>query len=564
MLEFIKDPLTHMVRNSCDHGLESAEKRLAAGKPETGTIRLSAHHEGGHIIIEIADDGAGLNTARIREKILEKGLLGPVETAALTDAQVHRYIFAPGFSTASQVTNLSGRGVGMDVVRTNIEAIGGSTEGKGTIFSIKIPLTLAIVSALILGARGHRFACPQTSVLELVRVGPNAEHQIDTLNAAPVLRLRERLLPLVDLGGLLKLPEQSADPDRPRYVVVMHVGAQRFGLIVDEVHDTEEIVVKPLSALLRGAPMLSGATILGDGAVVLILDPNALAGAIGRSHDQSEAGDAGIAAKADGRPDDEQSLILFRAGGESLKAVPLKLVTRLEEVEATALERADGRMVLQYRGQLMPVTHLGGDYAFRTEGKQAILVFTLGASSFGLAVDEIVDIVHATVTLDLAADRPGVIGAAVVRGKATEIVDVSTYLNSAEADWLDRRGPKAAPKGRVLLVEANDFVRNLLAPMLQAAGYEATFESDFEAALGRSASGEQFDVILADVDTDPKAAQRFAETIAADPVWAGAARVALSGQSASVHQFSDTVRKTDRASLIAAIDYAVRQKDFAA
>jgi two-component system chemotaxis sensor kinase CheA len=275
VLELIRDPLTHMVRNSADHGLEGTQERIDLGKPANGTIKLAAFHEGGYIVIRIADNGRGLNTARIREKIIEKGLASRGEVEGMNDQQVHRYIFAAGFSTAAAVTNLSGRGVGMDVVRTNIEQIGGqidltSVAGQGTTFTIKIPLTLAIVSALIVGAGAQKFAVPQTAVMELVRTGLNAEHKIEKINDALVLRLRNNLLPLVQLGPTLQL--EAAKDEDATFVMVIQVGERRYGLVVNDVLDTEEIVVKPLATILRDVDVFSGATILGDGAVALILD----------------------------------------------------------------------------------------------------------------------------------------------------------------------------------------------------------------------------------------------------------------------------------------------------
>jgi two-component system chemotaxis sensor kinase CheA len=565
VLELIKDPLTHMIRNSVDHGIEQPNKRLEANKPELGVIRLAAHHEGGHILIVVQDDGAGLNTTRIRQKAVEKGLVSASEALAMTDAQIHRFIFAPGFSTAQAVTNLSGRGVGMDVVKTNIEIIGGSielssVEGVGSTFRIKIPLTLAIVSALILGAGGQRFAAPQTSVLELVRVGGGSDHVIDRLNETPVLRLRERLLPLVELSGALNLAAGAAT-DAARYVVVMQVGAQQFGVVVDEVCDTEEIVVKPLASLLRGVPMLSGATILGDGSVVVILDPNGLAKAVGRVHDEKSSQTAAVGANASAA-DNVQGLILFRAGSETLKAVPLKLITRLEEVAADAIERADGRTVLQYRGALMPIIHAAGDYAFKAEGKQPILVFSRDNRAIGLAVDKIVDIVHEPVTIDLATDHSGVIGAAIIRGKATEIADISHYLGAATNDWRDRRGEKA--KGTVLLIEQSEFARNMLKPLIEAAGYSVQIAPSFDQGLELHADRQKFDAVLADLETDPRAAATFAKHIAGDENWRDVARLGLGAGHGADGLFSECVPKTDRASLIAALEFVLKQKGFAA
>src|SRR5690349_7662699 len=286
VLDLIKDPLTHMVRNSADHGLEKPAERSASGKPEQGTIRLSAYHEGGHIIICIADNGRGLNTERIKAKALQNGLVSETELEKMTEAQIHKFIFAPGFSTAAQVTSVSGRSVGMDVVRTNIDQIGGtidikSVAGEGSSVTIKIPLTLAIVSALIVEAAGDRFAIPQLSVVELVRARANSEHRIERIKDTAVLRLRNKLLPLIHLKKLLKIDDGSTSDPENGFIVVTQVGSQTFGIVVDGVFHTEEIVVKPMSTKLRHIDMFSGNTILGDGAVIMIIDPNGIAKALG-------------------------------------------------------------------------------------------------------------------------------------------------------------------------------------------------------------------------------------------------------------------------------------------
>ena len=286
VLDLIKDPLTHMVRNSADHGLETPAERLAGGKREQGTIRLSAYHEGGHIIICIADNGRGLNTERIKAKAISNGLVTEAELEKMTEAQIHKFIFAPGFSTAAAVTSVSGRGVGMDVVRTNIDQIGGtidikSVAGEGSSVTIKIPLTLAIVSALIVEAAGDRFAIPQLSVVELVRARANSEHRIERIKDTAVLRLRNKLLPLMHLKKLLKIDDGSSSDPENGFIVVTQVGSQTFGIVVDGVFHTEEIVVKPMSTKLRHIDMFSGNTILGDGAVIMIIDPNGIAKALG-------------------------------------------------------------------------------------------------------------------------------------------------------------------------------------------------------------------------------------------------------------------------------------------
>lgn len=441
VLELIRDPLTHMVRNSADHGLEPTEERIALGKPANGQVKLAAFHEGGYIVIRISDNGRGLNTARIREKIVEKGLATRAEVEGMSDQQIHRYIFAPGFSTAAKVTNLSGRGVGMDVVRTNIEQIGGqidlnSIAGQGTTFTIKIPLTLAIVSALIVGAGGQKFAVPQTSVMELVRTGANAEHKIEKINDALVLRLRDKLLPLVQLGPTLQL--EAATEENATFVMVIQVGERRYGLVVNDVLDTEEIVVKPLASILRDVDIFSGATILGDGSVVLILDPNALSERAGNMLEEKveESAEDAIAESAQGQ---KVAMLLFRAGGGAPKAVELEHITRLEHIEAEKIERMDGRAALQYRGKLMPILNVADAYGFKEQDIQPLLVFTGEGYAMALAVDEIVDVVEDFLNIELSPDRPGVRGTAVITGRACEILDVDHYLLRGLAEHARRQ-----------------------------------------------------------------------------------------------------------------------------
>ena len=434
VLELIRDPLTHMVRNSADHGLEGPEERVARGKNAEGKIRLSAYHEGGFIIIRIADDGRGLNTARIREKLVEKSLISKQEADTLTEAQIHRYIFAPGFSTASKITNVSGRGVGMDVVRTNIETIGGqidllSIEGQGTTFTIKIPLTLAIVSALIVRAGNQRFAVPQSSVLELVRTGQNSEYRIERIDKTLVLRLREQLLPLVELGPCLNVKDtklrfiqDETILSTTAYVMVIQVGESRFGLVVTEVLDTEEIVVKPLANMLRDIAVFSGATILGDGSVVLILDPNALSTHAGRLLEEASIQGVGKQVK-----ENTTALLIFKGMGSSLKAVPLSDITRLEQIDCDRFEIIDGRVALQYRGRLMPIVPFADGMSLVTEGVQPLLVLNTQGYPMGLAVETIVDVVEETLRLELSPDKEGVRGTAVISGRACEVIDTNHY-----------------------------------------------------------------------------------------------------------------------------------------
>jgi two-component system chemotaxis sensor kinase CheA len=433
VLELIKDPLTHMVRNSADHGLETPDERQEAGKPETGVVLLQAFHEGGHIVIEISDDGRGLNMDRIKANILENGLATSEELENMQEQQIQQFIFNAGFSTAEKVTSVSGRGVGMDVVRTNIEKIGGTIEltsivGKGSTFTIKIPLTLAIVSALIVECTNQRFAIPQISVLELVRASAHSENAIEMINNAPVLRLRNRLLPLVQLSSLLNLDgAKEHGPDDEAFIIVSQVGNYTFGIIVDRVFDTEEIVVKPVAPILRDINLFSGNTILGDGSVIMILDPSGIASATGEMTMGAAKAESSVVAETAANSD-RQAMLVFKSGGESLKAVPLALVARLEEIDLSTVEYSNAQRVVQYRGQLMPLIPYNEDYEWKSEGMQSILVFTDKDRSMGLVVEEIIDIVEDEVKVELRSSSDGLVGSAVINGKATDIIDAGYYL----------------------------------------------------------------------------------------------------------------------------------------
>jgi two-component system, chemotaxis family, sensor kinase CheA len=565
VLDLIKDPLTHMVRNSADHGLETPAERAAAGKPETGTIRLSAYHEGGHIIICIADNGRGLNTERIKAKALQNGLVSEAELEKTTEAQIHKFIFAPGFSTAAAVTSVSGRGVGMDVVRTNIDQIGGtidikSVAGEGSSVTIKIPLTLAIVSALIVEAGGDRFAIPQLSVVELVRARANSEHRIERIKDTAVLRLRNKLLPLMHLKKLLKTDDGSSTDPENGFIVVTQVGSQTFGIVVDGVFHTEEIVVKPMSTKLRHIDMFSGNTILGDGAVIMIIDPNGIAKALGASGNASHEITDENAAHRLANAEQLTSLLVFRAGSSQPKAVPLGLVTRLEEIAAEKIELSNGRHMVQYREQLMPLVQMSG-VSIRSSGSQPILVFADEGRSMGLVVDEIIDIVEERLHIEVAGSSDGILGSAVIKGQATEVIDVGHFLPMAFADWFTRKEMRPSLLAQsVLYVDDSAFFRNMLAPVLKAAGYKVRVATSAQEGLAALRSGQSFDVVLTDIEMPDMNGFEFAETIRSDAHLNTMPIIALSSlvSPAAIERgrqagFHDYVAKFDRPGLIAAL-----------
>lgn len=501
VLEMIKDPLTHMIRNSVDHGLETPEERVAAGKKETGTVRLDAYHEGGHIIINISDDGRGVNVDRVRQKVIENGLATEAELSQMTEKQICQFIFKPGFSTATSVTAVSGRGVGMDVVRTNIEKIGGHIElsskrGKGSRFTIKIPLTLAIVPALIVECAGSKFAIPQISVVELVCVSERESNRIEYVDGTPVLRLRDSLLPLVSLRRVLQ-EEKASSPER--FIVIMRVGTYSFGILVDEILDTEEIVVKPVSNLLKDIPVFSGNTILGDGSVIMILDANGIAAT---TSDISLGAKQEVSATASVETVDEaDTMLLFKSGSDTTKAIPLSLITRLEEIDASQIEYANGTPLVQYRGSLMPLVTLTYDQEIGSAKKEKIVVFSRGERSLGLVVDEIVDIVTAVVDIKPVSSDDRVIGTATIAGKVTEIVDVSFILEQIDEDWTGGEEGQAQEETRhgVLLVTPNDFYPSLVKPHLSAGGWRTMRASNAEEAARTLGNRKNIRAILLDL-----------------------------------------------------------------
>jgi two-component system chemotaxis sensor kinase CheA len=448
IIEAIKDPLMHIVRNSIDHGIESPDVRRAAGKPEQGMLILRAFHEGGQVNIEIMDDGRGIDVAKVKEKAVQRGLATPEQAARMSHHEIFALIFLPGFSTADKVTNVSGRGVGMDVVRTNIEKIGGSVDvlsdaGQGTTLKIKIPLTLAIIPALVVSSGRERFAIPQVSLLELVRLeGEQARSGVEVLYGAPVYRLRGHLLPLAYLNRELKLQKQGPEaPGAQRdesiiNIVVLQADGRQFGLVVDEINDTEEIVVKPLGKQLKGLTCFAGATIMGDGKVALILDVLGLAQrakVVSETRDQTLADKTKSAARADER----QTLLLFTAGQDARMAIPLSMVARLEEFPRSQVERSGSQEVVQYRGQILPLIDLAKYLPHACTVPAAsdpmqVVVYSEQGRSIGLLVGRINDIVQQTLTVERHAGRDGILGSAVIQNKVTDLLDVAGIIRTAD------------------------------------------------------------------------------------------------------------------------------------
>jgi len=437
IIEAIKDPLTHIVRNAIDHGIETPEQRHGAGKPVEGVIRLRAFHEGGYVNLNISDDGGGINVERVKAKALARGLMSSEQLARASEREILHLIFVPGFSTAEKITNISGRGVGMDVVKTNIEKIGGTVDiqsklEQGTSLQIKIPLTLAIVPALVVTSCGERFAIPQVSLVELVRLdATSGSKQIENVRGAEVYRLRGNLLPLVRLDRQLHVKDRSAT-DENLQIVVLQADGRQFGLVVDEINDTEEIVVKPLGKHLKNVACFAGATTMGDGRVALILDVRGLAQearVVAETH-RDIPGESHSEATG---TDDRKQWLLFKTGELGRMAVPLASVARLEEVHLSDVERADHQDVVQYRGQIMPLVNIAEvlqvEQAPRTDPME-VIVHTHHGQSVGFVVSEVLDVVEQAVVPE-RAKRRGILGSAVIQQHVTDILDVNHLAETA-------------------------------------------------------------------------------------------------------------------------------------
>ncbi len=651
LLEIIKDPLTHMVRNSVDHGLETPEERTAAGKSETGTVTLRSFHEGGHIIVQICDNGKGINVDAVKAKAIANGVASETEINTMSNKEIYQFIFKAGFSTAEKVTAVSGRGVGMDVVRSNIEKIGGSIEldstpGKGSTFTIKIPLTLAIMPVLLVESAGEKFAIPQIRVSEIVRIAkkrsalndndeekeevtPTApkppppagiagtteengettpenssesigdkeaepaasvpetkeenppptpeeeaesteesqDYTIEMISNAPVMRLRENLLPLISLSKTLQLDTQGIDtalgfnPEESPFVVVCELGGWQFGLIVDKVYDTEEIVVKPMSRLLKELEVFSGITILGDGSVVMILDPNGIAKhftSAARSNDsrQNTEGDDSF--------DQEQavSFLLFKAGGKAKKAVPLELVSRLEEVNMTEVEWAENNRVVQYRGNLMRLIRADDSYELPEEGIKEVIVFVDEGKIMGLIVEEILDIVEEKMDIQSFSGKNGILGSMVMEGETCDLVDISHHFSNTFTDWLVNKDHLPEEEvtehtKHILLVDDSPFFRKFMKPILVVAGYKVTLAEDAFKAQEILNKGIAFDAVITDIDMPGMSGIELAHKCRTDERFSGLPIIALTSYSseeisknAADGDFNGYVSKSDRDKLV--------------
>jgi two-component system chemotaxis sensor kinase CheA len=537
ILEALSDPLTHLVRNCCDHGLEPPEARRRAGKPPEGRLALAARHLGGQIVLEVRDDGRGIDPEAIRKKALEQGLRSPAELARMSEREVANLILLPGFSTAAAVTEVSGRGVGMDVVVANLDRLGGVLEidsgvGRGTTFTLRLPLTLAIIPCLIVASAGQRYAIPQKDLEELVCLHPGlGRARVEYAFDREVVRLRSRLLPLVRLDEVLRRAEpftpdvwaqvlrsHRGRPDGLVYFAVVRVGSRTFGLVVDGILNTEEVVVKPLHAALASLGCFAGATIRGDGRVALILSMEGIARHAGVRFDP----DAERALTAgEGPGPEDQALLLFRYGPREQFAVPLAHVRRIEMVRAGQVERVGEREFVTVAGVPTPVLRLDSvlDVSPCADREPMFLLLPRGARRpVGILASALIDTV--TVPVDLHAESyraDGLLGSAVVRGRLTLFPDLARLSERLPA-WAPASAPPAlpGPRRRVLLVEDTQFFRELVKGYLEGAGYEVVTAENGARGL-EVLGGSPFDLVVSDIEMPVMDGWAFARAVRQRP-----------------------------------------------
>jgi len=567
IIEAIKDPLMHLVRNSCDHGIESPEIRLRAGKPAQGLLTLRAYHEGGQVNIEIGDDGAGIDVARVKQKAVDNGLLRLEQADKLSDREALCLIFEPGLSMAKTVTNISGRGVGMDVVKSHIEKIGGVVDvtsriGEGTTVKIRIPLTLAIIPGLVITSGGERFVIPQVSLLELIRLeGDSAGKHIEHVHGTPVYRRRGSLLPITYLNEVLGL--KSADKAEAVSMVVLQAEDRQFGLVVDGINDTQEIVVKPLGKQLKGLTLYAGATIMGDGRVALILDVLGIgqrSGVFGESREQARVSD-----KQKTQSDiEQQRLLLFRSGSFDRLAVPLSLVARLEEFPLSAIEHAGGGQVVQYRNRILPLVSLravlepGVPNQSQLADPVQVVVFNDGDRSVGMVVDQILDVAEEAVTVRQKSSRKGLLGSAVVGKRVTDFLDLNAIIHASEGNWDQSTDGQGSGK-RILVADASAFSRGMVRGSLDMAGHVVLEAANLDEAL-RRLEQQPIDIVVTALDLPPDGSAALLAVIRSRPEWKNIPVMAVA--DATDHILASAVRtagfhdchaKTDSVSILESV-----------
>ncbi len=509
IIEVIKDPLTHMVRNSIDHGIEPPDIRVQKGKPPVGTLVMRAYHEGGQVIIEIQDDGAGIDPQKVKKKAIEKGILTPEQAENLSDRDALMLIFQPGFSTAEKVTNISGRGVGMDVVKTNIEKLGGAVDlqsevGKGTTVRIKIPLTLAIIPALIVHTAGQRYAIPQVNLVELVRLSPEAKKRdVQIIGDSEFYRLRGQILPLVRLRQILGYGRAQDSEEEGMNIVVLDTGERPFGLVVDGISDSEEIVVKPLGSHLKHIPCYAGTTLMGDGRVALILDVVGITSMVNLTRSEESIGPGQMMKDKKRLEEERQFLLLFTVGPEEHFALPLALVNRLDKISVDKIEVIGNKEVVQYRGHSMPIIRLENYLPVSPLPEQDyyhLIVFHMNDKDIAFLVSEIDDSLDMAIEVeDKTFKQDGILGSAIIKDRTTLFLDIYQIIEMYDPDFFAKPQTEELPPAKILLAEDSTFYRNLLTSYLVAAGFEVVSAEDGEKAWEKI-NQEDFDLLITDIE----------------------------------------------------------------
>ncbi|MFQ5636908.1 MAG: chemotaxis protein CheW [bacterium] len=572
IIENIRDPLTHLVRNAIDHGIEDEATRSRAGKDVWGSLSLRAYHEGGQVNLEIRDDGAGIDPDQLREKAVAKGLLTLQQAEALSVRDAYNLIFRPGFSTSEKVTSISGRGVGMDVVKTNIEKIGGSVEvisevGRGTTIKLRIPLTLAIIPALLVTSGGQRFAIPQINLLELVRLKNEDLRRIEHLGNAEVYRLRDKLLPLLRLDSMLKLESSNNQQSDSVSMVVLAADETPFGIIVDKIHDTEEIVVKPLDKLLKEIHCFAGATVMGDGKVSLILDVVGLAETAKMVLGENQRKQKTVDKK--GRMHRKQSFLLFSLNTEEQYAMPLSLVSRLETFPVSALQHAGNHEVLEYRGRILPLIRLQKALKLNTVNQPesfSVAVISIEQQKVGFIVGKIIDIVETESAIDASSlQQAGLLGSAIIESNITLIIDAYSLIAGQFPSWFagkSRLSPSLQDNriSNILIVDDSPFLRAIERSYLEPEGFHIVEACNGNEALERLQS-EEIDLIITDIDMPEMNGLELTRAIRAHESYQGMPIVALSSlgshkdvtivKEAGVDAYID---KLDREELLSSVE----------
>ena len=583
LIEGIKNPLTHLVRNAIDHGIERPEVRKKMGKAPRGTISIHAYHEGGQVTIEVADDGAGIDFQKIRAKALKEEIITPQRAEEISERHLLNLIFRPGFSTADTVTNISGRGVGMDVVKRDLDQIGGtvdvSTERhKGMLVKIRIPITLAIIPVLIVMSADQRFAIPQVNLEELVMLQSDAEKHvgIERIHGAEVYRLRGELLPLLRLNQILELQSPAGTPHGTTNIVVVSAGELRFGLIVDLVGDTEEIVVKPLSKHVKQVPCYDGATIMGDGRVALILNINGLFAATQLSlEEMKKIGQAGLEqeseADAAGQEEHRQLIVLFEVGAHEYYGVPLSFVVRLEKFPASRIEHSGGREVMQYRNEILPLLRLEQylNLPMTPDPDMLSLIVFSVERQIGLVVHEIVDTVEISTHIDTETfQQKGILGSTIVQQHSVLILDIHGLIEMAYPTWykkffVSNLTQTEREQTRVLLVEDSPFFMNIARSYLEAAGYPVITAMNGNEAL-EQLEKTPVDIVITDIAMPYCNGYELAKAIKANAEWQHLPVMALTalsseedrqkGREAGIDEYQI---KLDRAEVLRALELLI-------